>query len=38
MVKMLQHMKKVTLSYPTKPEKQYPQCCDEDENPDEDMF
>jgi hypothetical protein len=31
-------MKKVTLSYPTKPKKQDPQCCDEDGNPDEDMF
>jgi hypothetical protein len=35
MVKMLQHMKKVTLSYPTKPKKQDPQCCDKDGNPDE---
>jgi hypothetical protein len=38
MVKTLQHVKKVTLSYPTKPKKQDPQCCDEDGNPDEDMF
>jgi hypothetical protein len=38
MVKMLQHMKKVTLSYPTKPKKQDLQCCDKDGNPDEDMF
>jgi hypothetical protein len=38
MVKTLQNMKKVTLSYLTKPKKQYPQCCDKDGNPDEDMF
>ncbi len=38
MVKMLQHKKKVTLSYPTKPKKQDPLCCDKDGNPDEDMF
>jgi hypothetical protein len=38
MVKTLQNMKKVTLSYPTKPKKQDLQCCDEDGNPDEDMF
>jgi hypothetical protein len=38
MVKMLQHTKKVTLSYPTKPKKQDLQCCDKDGNPDEDMF
>jgi hypothetical protein len=38
MVKTLQHMKKVTLSYSTKPKKQDPQCCDKDGNPDEDMF
>jgi hypothetical protein len=38
MVKRLQHMKEVTLSYPTKPKKQDPQCCDKDGNPDEDMF
>jgi hypothetical protein len=31
-------MKKVTLSYPTKPKKQDPQCCDKDGNPDTDMF
>ncbi len=37
-VKTLQNMKKVTLSYPTKPKKQDPQCCDKDGNPDEDMF
>jgi hypothetical protein len=38
MDKTLQHMKKVTLSYLTKPKKQDPQCCDKDGNPDEDMF
>jgi hypothetical protein len=38
MVKTPQNMKKVTLSYPTKPKKQDLQCCDEDGNPDEDMF
>ena len=38
MVKTLQNMKKVTLSYSTKPKKQDSQCCDEDGNPDEDMF
>ncbi len=38
MVKTLQNMKKVTLSYPTKPKRQDPQCCDKDGNPDEDMF
>ncbi len=32
MVKMLQQMKRVSLSYPIKPKKQDPQCCDEDEN------
>jgi hypothetical protein len=37
-VKALQNMKKVTLSYPTKLKKQNPQCCDKDGNPDEDMF
>jgi hypothetical protein len=38
MVKTLQNMKKVTLSYSTKPKKQDSQCCDKDGNPDEDMF
>jgi hypothetical protein len=38
MVKTLQHMKKVTLSYPTKPKKQDPQCCDKDGNPGKDLF
>jgi hypothetical protein len=38
MVKTLQPMKKVTLSYPTKPKKQDQKCCDEDGNPNEDMF
>jgi hypothetical protein len=38
MVKTLQNMKKVTLSYPTNPKKQDPQCCDKDGNSDEDMF
>ncbi len=38
MVKTLQNTKKVILSYPTKPKKQDPQCCDEDGNPDVDMF
>jgi hypothetical protein len=38
MVKMLQHIKKVTLSYLNKPKKQDLQCCDKDGNPDEDMF
>ncbi len=38
MVKTLQNMKKVTLSYSTKPKKQDSQCCDEDGNPDKDMF
>jgi hypothetical protein len=38
MVKTLQQMKKLTLSYPTKPKKQDPQCCDKDGNPDADMF
>jgi hypothetical protein len=38
MVKTLQNMKKVTLSYPTKPKMQDTQCCDKDGNPDEDMF
>jgi hypothetical protein len=38
MVKMLQHMKRVTLSCRTKPKKQDPQCCDEDGNPDPDAF
>ncbi len=30
MVKTLQNMKKVILSYSTKPKKQDSQCCDED--------
>jgi hypothetical protein len=38
MVKTLHQMKKVTLSYPTKPKKQDPQCCNKDRNPDPDMF
>ncbi len=38
MVKILQNMKKVTLSYLTKSKKQDLQCCDKDGNPDEDMF
>jgi hypothetical protein len=38
MFKTLQHMKTVTLSYPPKPKKQDPQRCDEDGNPNEDMF
>ncbi len=28
----------MTLSYLTKPKRQDPQCCEEDGNPDEDMF
>jgi hypothetical protein len=38
MVKTLQQMKKVTLSYRTKLKKQVPQCRDKDGNPDTDMF
>ncbi len=38
MVKMLQQMKRVTLSYPAKPKKQGPKCCDENGNPDPDAF
>jgi hypothetical protein len=38
MVKMLQQMKRVTLSYPTKPKKQDPQCCNKDGNPDPDAL
>ncbi len=33
MVKTLQQMKRVSLSYPTKPRKQDQQCCDQDGNP-----
>jgi hypothetical protein len=38
MVKMLQQMKRATLSYPTKPTKQDPQRCKEGGNPDPDAF
>ncbi len=38
MVKMLQQMKRVTLSTPTKPQKQDLRCCEEDGNPDPDAF
>ena len=38
MIKMLQQMKRVTLSYLTKPKKQDLQCCDEDGNPDPNAF
>jgi hypothetical protein len=38
MVMMLQQMKRVTLSYPTKPKKQDLQYCDKDGNPDPDAF
>jgi hypothetical protein len=38
MVKMLQQMKKVSLSSLTKPKKQHPQCCNKDGNPDADVF
>jgi hypothetical protein len=38
MVKTLQQMKKVTLSYPTKPKNQDQQSCNKDGNPDTDMF
>jgi hypothetical protein len=38
MVKMLQQIKKVTLSYPTKPKKQDRQHCNENGDPDANMF
>jgi hypothetical protein len=38
MAKMLQQMKKLTLSYPAKPKKQDLQCCNKDGNCDADVF
>ncbi len=38
MAKRLQQIKRVSVSYPTKPKKQDPTCCDEDGNPNLDVF
>ena len=38
MVKTIQKMKKVSLSYPERPRKTDPDCCDSNGNPDSDAF
>jgi hypothetical protein len=38
MVKTIQKMKKVSLSYPERPKKTDPDCCDSNGNPDSDAF